>query len=514
MRGRLLSSRTVVLALATTAFLVVCVAPTAYMIGMILGGAPDAHVGAALLLDERQRSLVYNTALLGVGTATLATLIGAPLGVGLARIPVRVKPVWRLTLAAPAVFPPYVVALAWTLFARGEWTFSLAGAIVVLALVFYPLSMLATEVAVRRVEPRLEEAALLVASPVRVMTRITLPLVAPATLAAALVIAVLAISEFGVPGVLRVRVFTTEIFTAFAALYDFGRATVLALPLMIVCGLIAWPAALLAGERMLTTRRRLDAQSPLQLDAWKGPVGALALCVSVAAVIVPCAVLALDALRASSVLAIIEGSQRAVTMSLTAAATAATIATVFALCLGYARARARRRAGVPMDILMIVLFAVPSTVLGIGLIGVWNRPGVLGAVYATPMMLVLASLGRFVPVAILTLAAALRAVPTSHEEAAAIGGAKWLRTMTGIVLPQVRFALAMAWAVTFVLAFGEVGASILVAPPGESTLPIRVYTLIANAPPGHVSVLALFQSLVVLSPLVLLGLVARRRVPR
>jgi hypothetical protein len=37
------------------------------------------------------------------------------------------------------------------------------------------------------------------------------------------------------------------------------------------------------------------------------------------------------------------------------------------------------------------------------------------------------------------------------------------------------------------LAFGELGAGVLVTPPGESTLPIRIYTLIANAPPAQVS---------------------------
>lgn len=508
------SSRTIVLAIAMAAFAVFCVAPVAYMVGLALTGARASQPGAALLLDSRQRSLLYNTALLGVATAILSTLVGAPLGVALARIPMPAKPALRLGLAAPAVLPPYVVALAWTLIAPGEWTFSLTGAVIVLGLVFYPLSMLATEVAVRRVEPRLEEAALLVARPGRVLARITLPLVAPTTLAAALVVFVLAVSEFAVPGVLRVRVFTTEIFTAFAALYDFGRATLLALPLMVLCAVIAAIATMLVGQRMLTTRRRVDARWALELHAWRRPAWALAIGAIAVAVILPCAVLAGDARRASSALGVIKGSQTAAMMSLVIAAAAATIATSIAACLGYARAHAGRRAGVVTDVFMISLFAVPSTVLGIGLIGMWNRPGVLGVIYATPVMLLLASLGRFVPVATLVLAAAMRAVPTSHEEAAAVGGATWLRTMTSIVLPQAKLGLAAAWVITFVLAFGEVGASILVAAPGESTLPIRVYTLIANAPPGHVAALALFQSLVVLCPLVLLGVMAARRPAR
>jgi ABC-type spermidine/putrescine transport system permease subunit II len=80
------------------------------------------------------------------------------------------------------------------------------------------------------------------------------------------------------------------------------------------------------------------------------------------------------------------------------------------------------------------------------------------------------------------------------------------------VLPQIRIGLLAVWVIAFILAFGEVGTSILVAPAGESTLPIRVYTLTANAPPGQVAALALFQAIVVIGPLALLGAcLARRR---
>ena len=109
-------------------------------------------------------------------------------------------------------------------------------------------------------------------------------------------------------------------------------------------------------------------------------------------------------------------------------------------------------------------------------------------------MFILAYLARFVPVAALILAAAVRYVPISHEEAAAAAGAGWLRTMWRIVLPQLRLGLAAAWIVVFVLSFGELGASVLIAPPGESTLPIRIYTIIANAPPAQVAALALLAS--------------------
>jgi iron(III) transport system permease protein len=221
-----------------------------------------------LIADSRQHGLLLNSLVLGTGSAILATAIGAPLGLLLSRANIPAKWLLRLVLVIPLVIPRYILALAWIyiggsagfiaqLFGRdilSDWTYSLAGAVIVLGISLYPLSMLATEAAARRVDGRLEEAGLLVARPRRVLRHITLPLIEPSVAAAALIIFVLAISEFGVPGLLRVPVFTTEIFTAFSAFYDFGAATALAIPLLVVTLIVAVTVKLITGERLLTTR--------------------------------------------------------------------------------------------------------------------------------------------------------------------------------------------------------------------------------------------------------------------
>jgi iron(III) transport system permease protein len=232
-----------------------------------------------------------------------------------------------------------------------------------------------------------------------------------------------------------------------------------------------------------------------------------ALAVLAVAVVLPLAILVNEAVAARSMSAVLAGSSRAIANSLLLATAGATAVVSVAVWLGYARARATGRIGQGADILFIVVFAVPSTIVGVGLIGLWNRPGPFGAVYGTSAMLLLGYLARFVPVATLALAASTRYVPVSHEEAAAVSGAGWLRTMWRIVLPQIRLGLAAAWVLAFVLAFGELGASILVAPPGEATLPIRVYTIIANAPASQVAALALLQTAVIFIPLAVLGAV-------
>jgi iron(III) transport system permease protein len=515
------SSRIVVVGAAIVVFVACSLLPVSYLVATSIGGLDDLRVMA---LEPRQRQLLINTAALGTGTALLATAIGAPLGIALARIPLPRKGAVRLALAAPVLLPPYIVGLAWTYLGSrsgrlaalvGEdvlfaWTYSMPAAVLVLALVLYPLAMLATEVAARRIDGRLEEAALIVAGPSRVLWRITVPLAFPAIVGAALVVFVLAISEFGVPALLRVPVYTTEVFTAFAAFYDFSRATLLSIPLMGLCVVIAAVAVRLLGAPVVVTRRGVSGATALP-GRWRAPATMFTWAVIVVALIVPLAVLVSEAMGARSIAAAIRGSGGAVVASVLLATAGATLVVVVAVWLGYARARAGVRTGHGLDVLFVAAFAVPSTVVGIALIGLWNRPGWLGELYGTHAMLILGYLARFVPVAALVVAASARYVATSHEEAAAVGGAGWIRTMAKIVLPQMRLGVAAAWVIVFVMAFGELGVSILVAPPGESTLPIRIYTLIANTPASHVAALALLQSAVVLLPLAVLAAVASQR---
>jgi len=519
------SSRTVTLSVAVGLFVVLCALPTLYMFAASLTGADGGLVFdnyRRLLLDARQRQLLLSSTTLGAGSAVLATLIGAPLGFLLARAEIPAKNLFRLLLVVPLVIPPYILALAWTYLGGANglvtrffgddllatWTYSLSGAILVLAVAFYPLAMLATEAAARRVDGHLEEAALLVAAPRLVFWRITLPLVAPGVAAAALLIFVLALSEFGVPGLLRVPVFTTEIFTAFAALYDFGAATSLAVLLLFAALFAGSVARLLVGEKFLASPRSSRVGLPLVLGKWQWAafVGLAVVCFFFA--VLPILVLALETGESGKIFTALRESRTAIFGSLLYAIGGATLSVLLGLPLGYGRARARL--GGLIDLVLIVAFAVPGAIIGIGLIGIWNRPGAASAVYQSPVIIIIGYLARFVPVATLLLAASIRQVSTSQEEAAEVAGAGWLSVFTRIVLPQIRTGLVAAWVIVFIFAFGEMTTTILIAPPGESTLPIRIYTIIANAPSSTVATLSLMQAAIVLLPLILLSLFIKR----
>ncbi len=502
------SGRTPVVGTAILAFGLFSLLPSLYALGLAFA---DIDGLPALLLDARQRRLLLTTAALGLSAAAVAASVGVPLGAILARSTLPAVAAIRACLTAPVLLPPYIVALAWTYLAgHSGWMSGLPGAAIVLGLVLYPIPMLATEVAFHRVDARLEEAGLLVAKRSRVMRRITLPLVAPPILAASLVVFVLAISDFAVPGLLGVHVYTTEIFTAFAALYDFPRAMVLAVPLVLLCVAMGSTASMVMHKAPTVAPRSTGASSSL-VRIPPLVAAAVALAVAVVALAVPVALLVNEARSVRSWSGVVEGSAAAMWNSLLLAGVGATVVLAVGVVLGYAAARTTTPAARMVDTLLVSVFGIPSTIVGVGLIALWNRPGALGGVYGTEAMLVLGYLARYLPVAALVMAAAMRHVPASHEEAAAVSGAGWLTSTWRIVLPQVRLAMTATWLLTFILAFGELGVSLLVAPPGESTLPIRVYTLIANAPSSQVAALALLQALVILAPVALFGTLVSSR---
>jgi iron(III) transport system permease protein len=456
-----------------------------------------------LLGEQRQRELLLTTITLGAAAAAVATVVGVLLGFLLARVDLPHVALLRLALLVPLVIPPYVLALVW-IFLTGysEISYSLPAAAVVLGVGFYPLSMLAAEAAFRRVEASLEEAAQLITNPLTVFARITLPLVAPLIAAAGLLVFALSVAEFGVPGLLRVRVFSTEVFTAFAALYDFGRATASAVPLLAITLIAAIMARWAIGQRLLTPGATLRP-SILSVRPVVKTFEVVLVVVFVGTVVgLPVATLIG---QGTSLTGSIDSSWPAIRLSIALSIIAATAIVIIGVMLGYARAR-MLRGGTVADLVLIAVFAIPSTVVGIGLIGVWNRPSVPIEFYASSMMIVLGYIARFLPVAVLIVAASVRQVSPASEEAAEICGVSWAKAFWRVVLPQIRGGIVAAWIAVFVFTFGELGATILVSPPGQFTLPVRVYTLIANAPQSQIAGLALLQVVAAIVPLALFAL--------
>jgi iron(III) transport system permease protein len=478
-----------------------CIVPIAWMLIASAGGRTTSLVTA--LGTERQRILLGHTLSLGAGAVIGALCAGFPLGVALARCAPNRAWFARFTLTIPLALPPYVLALAWVALTQtygAAWNYGLGAATVTLAFWFYPIVMLATEAAMRTIPAHIEEAGRLVASPHRVWLKILLPLLIPAVTASTLLTFVLATSDFAIPSMLRARVYTTEVFTAFSALYNFRLATFMALPLAGM-GSLAAIAALALSKKAYMGRIESGPRGSPWSDHTQHVASRILAVAGVAVVAVPSIAIGLQARGGRSLLEDTQSLQAIGNGTLWSIA-GATIAVFIGALLAYWRVNSEGVAAHLADAVWVGLFALPATVVGIGIIGTWNRAGLMGAIYRTDAILVLAYVSRFLPLAALLSTAFLKRVPPAAEEAALLAGASWTRTLRRIVFPLSSRGLAAVWLVLFILMFGDVSLAVLVSPPGESNLPVRAYTLIANSPVADVAAVALTQIALSVLPLV------------
>jgi iron(III) transport system permease protein len=149
--------------------------------------------------------------------------------------------------------------------------------------------------------------------------------------------------------------------------------------------------------------------------------------------------------------------------------------------------------------------AVPAPVVGLGLIALWNRPG-YEAIAQGPAIVVLAWLARFFPVAVFLAQGSLARVPRELEEAASLAGCGAMERLARVVLPGAWPGLVASWVAVDVLSATELGATALVAPPGQPLLAPTVVTLMRRGQDPEIAAYQLLLLAVVAWPLVVVGL--------
>jgi len=124
----------------------------------------------------------------------------------------------------------------------------------------------------------------------------------------------------------------------------------------------------------------------------------------------------------------------------------------------------RRRTGLALDIALTFPFAVPGTVVAIGLILAFNAPGIFSGgrvLVGTLAILPLAYVIRMYPVALRSIAAAFAGIDRSIIEASeSLGASPWTRLRT-VLFPLLIPGIAAGSLLVGVSALGEFVSSIL-----------------------------------------------------
>jgi iron(III) transport system permease protein len=140
----------------------------------------------------------------------------------------------------------------------------------------------------------------------------------------------------------------------------------------------------------------------------------------------------------------------------------------------------------------LVIFTLPPSLGALGLIhAAANSPPWLDWLTRSRATVCIALGFRFLPVAVLVGLRSWGTVSQTWTHAAAVHGVPFTRFFSQVLLRHCAPAIGASVLLVGLLATAEVGTVLLIHPPGQSSLPLAIFTVMANAPESLVSSLCL-----------------------
>lgn len=453
------------------------------------------------------------SALIATGTSLGCLIVAAAMLYLLESVPKSARWKWLAILCVPLAIPPYLLGLAWAplLSPVGLVVQPNAGGcalppvravlsvIAILVASYYPVALLGLRSVHAAWHSAYEEAAWVSGLTRGAQLRLRARWYGAPAAAAFALIALLVLGEFAVADYYGVRTLAAGIFAVFATYQNPQAVLSLLIPLMIVAVVLAVVGAF--------AFRRVQMRLAINRDTEGGTesaiIGASTRASRFAAValvgftgvllIMPIGLLMSALADAGQPVASLSAvwnvarSDLITSIWIAAAVSALTLPLAFVIAITAAYARS------PWEQLPRVIawaaFLTPPSLWGLGALLIQGQlpPGVwlAGSVAALIVGMILRSLALGTEL----LATSMARLPRGYLEAAAVSGLpKWQALRVGLWKP-IRARCLSALLLIWIWALGDITLTVLVAPPGTSTLMLRIFQSVHYGPPQWLAAL-------------------------
>ncbi|WMT87952.1 iron ABC transporter permease [Pelagibacterium sp. 26DY04] len=501
-----------------------------------------------LMRGSTQRAM-FNTLDTAVMGAILALLIGTPFAFFVALTDVPFRRLQGFMLLLPLMIAPQVTALAYMQLLGPSsallGTLGLApapgtpnpllgrgGIILLYGIQHAPIVFITLRAGLTALPRDYFEAARAAgAGPWRVLATVTLPLMRPYFIAALALAFVSGVGNFGIPAFLGLPVNYLTLATLIYQQLASNGPTVLAQTAMLSL-LIAAIAIVGIAIQSLAQKREsfaITRGAPLRLSlgGWRWPVAGIGLLLIGVMLVLPMLALLTTSLvptygvRLSfdtitldnyvEVLARQASTIRAFTNSFYLSGLAALILALLAVPVALGLRGIPMRTRQALHGLLDLPYALPGIVLAIACILLFLRPlPLIGSLYNTPWIILVAYLMRFAALAVRPVDAALGQIPPQLGEAAAAAGAGGMRRLLTITLPLAAPAATAGALLVFMSAFNELTVSALLWSSRNETLGVILFSLDEAGLSAQASAVAVVTIAVVVMLLLALDRLAPR----
>jgi iron(III) transport system permease protein len=518
-------------------------------------GDPQARPPEAYGLDNfadlpRYRHIFANTVTVAVAATLMAVVFGFIMAWILSRTNVPGRAALEQLMALPYYVTPLMGALAWSLIGSPSGGFlnqvwralggdghlidmtTSYGIAWVMALFEGSVAFVMIGAVMKSMDPALEEASqVLGAGRLRTMLRITLPLVLPGVLGAAIFVFAEMLGSFSAALVLglpnRFYVVTTAMYQLVSQYPPrFPLAAAMGVSLFAVMFFMVWLyRRIVRGGSYVTITGKAFRPRVMDVGGLRWPL--LAVCVGYlgVAVILPVLTIAYASFqRLTSVVPRLDNftlANYATALSLDAVRSAlgnslilglatASIGVVLMGFLSWLIYRSRLPGAGVIEYLLMFPQAVPRLVFAFGMLWAWLAFPL--PIYGTLWLLLIAYLTVFLPLGIRTISGVILQIDRSLEESAQMCGATWGYRLRTVTMPLLKPGLVAAWLLLFIASVRELGASILLMGPKAKVITPAIVESWFSTSTELTAAMALLQTLAVAAALAVLFTVARRAV--
>jgi iron(III) transport system permease protein len=489
--------------------------------------------------DPLTYKLLLNSFIFAAGSALLATFLAATLAWISIRTNAPFRKLFELTAIVPNIFPPVMLAVAWTVLLSPRTglinrlfmqlldlseaplnIYSLWGMIYVESLITTPLAFLMVSAALYSMDPSLEESARVAGSSnLQIAWRITFPIVRPALLASAMLNFVRAIESFDTPAIIalpaRIEVFTTKIYReavgAFPPNQNLAAAYGVSLLLVTMAFVFFYRRLTARSERYVTVTGRGYRPTIIDLGKWRWIASAAASLILLLIVVLPFLVL----IYVSFITYVhVPGAKtwelltfenyhsnltdtrtyRALQNSLLLAIGGATLCMLLAALTAWVTTKTKIAGRGFIEALTFIPWAFPGTALAIGLL--WTYVYMPLPIYGTLWILLIGYITRFLPYGLRAMTSTIIQLHDDLPQASMVCGAGFLTTFWRIMLPLLRPGFIAGWIILATIFLREFSTSVFLYSPGSEPLGPLLYHFYVDGNLGPMCSLALIVSIV------------------
>lgn len=484
-------------------------------------------------------STIANSFKVSIAATVVSLVVGVSMGYLYAVYEIKLAKTVRMCVILATMSAPFVGAYAWillmgrngaiTVFLQSLFPnvevpsiYGFGGILLVFTTQLFPLVFLYITGAMSKMDNSLMEASVSMGvTGLKRFFKVIVPLIMPSILASGLLVFIRALSDFGTPLLLGegYRTFPVTLYNEFVG--EVSQNKGFASAIGIVAIVITCVIYIIQNIATAKTSFAMSALNPVPKKKPKGIGGVLVhlyIYIVTGISILPQVYVAYCSFRNTSGQLYVDGYSfqsyhemfgklgSSVVNTIKIPVISLAFILVFAVLIAYISVRRRNPLTGAVDMISMIPYIIPGTVVGIAMVSSFNRPPLI--LTATTAIMIISLVIRRLPYTIRSSVATLQQIPLSIEEAAISLGSSKLKTFIRITVPMMSSGIIAGAILSWVTLVTELSTAIFLYTARTQTLTVAIYTQIVRGHYGVASAMATLLTGITIVSMIIFNIVS------